>query len=77
MYLRLPRWLSGKESTCQDRKLRFDLWVQKIPWRRAWQSSPKFLPEESHGQRILPEESHGRGAWWAIVHGVIKESDMT
>ena len=25
----------------------FDLWVRKIPWRRAWQPSPVFLPEES------------------------------
>ena len=25
----------------------------KIPWRRAWQPSPVFLPGESHGQRIL------------------------
>ena len=25
----------------------------KIPWRRAWQPSPLFLPEESHGQRAL------------------------
>ena len=25
----------------------------KIPWRRAWQPTPVFLPEESHGQRSL------------------------
>ena len=24
-----------------------------IPWRRAWQPTPVFLPEESHGQRSL------------------------
>ena len=24
---------------------------QKIPWRRAWQPTPVFLPGESHGQR--------------------------
>jgi len=23
----------------------------KIPWRRAWQPTPVFLPRESHGQR--------------------------
>ena len=28
----------------------FDPWAGKIPWRRAWQSSPIFLPGESHGQ---------------------------
>ena len=31
----------------------FDLWVRKIPWRRAWQPTPVFLPGESHGQRSL------------------------
>ena len=25
----------------------------KIPWRRAWQPTPIFLPGESHGQRSL------------------------
>jgi len=24
---------------------------RKIPWRRAWQPTPVFLPRESHGQR--------------------------
>ena len=28
-------------------------WVRKIPWRRAWQPTPVFLPGESHGQRGL------------------------
>ena len=27
----LPRWLSGKESTCQRRRLKFDPWSGKIP----------------------------------------------
>ena len=30
-----------------------DPWVGKIPWRRKWQSTPVFLPGESHGQRSL------------------------
>ena len=25
----------------------FDPWVRKIPWRRAWQPTPVFLPRES------------------------------
>jgi len=25
----------------------FDPWVRKILWRRAWQPTPVFLPEES------------------------------
>ena len=32
---------------------RFDSWVEKIPWRRAWQPTPLFLPGEFHGQRSL------------------------
>ena len=29
------------------------MWVQKIPWRRACQPTPVFLPGESHGQWSL------------------------
>ena len=29
----------------------FYTWAGKIPWRRKWQPTPVFLPEESHGQR--------------------------
>ena len=52
----LPRWLSGKESTCQCKKRRrlgFVHRVRKIPWRRKWQPTPVFLPGTSHGQRSL------------------------
>ena len=42
-----PGGTSGKESTCQYRRLRFNLWVGKIPWNRAWQPTPIFLPGES------------------------------
>ena len=49
----VARWHSGKESTCQGRRLKFDLWVRKIPWRRKWQPALVFLPGESHGQRSL------------------------
>ena len=31
----------------------FDPWVGKIPWSRAWQPTPAFLPGESDGQRSL------------------------
>ena len=27
--------------------------LQKLLWRREWQSTPVFFPEESHGQRSL------------------------
>ena len=51
--LGLPWWFSGKESTCQCRRGRFDPWVGKIPLRRKWQPTPVFWPGESHGQRSL------------------------
>ena len=33
------------------RDLGFDPWVGKIPYRRAWQPTPVFLPGESHGKK--------------------------
>ena len=27
----------------------FNSWVGKIPWRRAWQPTPEFLPGEFYG----------------------------
>ena len=51
-----PGGTSGKEHTCQCRRHErwgFDLWVVKIPWRRARQPTPVLLPRESHGQRSL------------------------
>ena len=51
---------SSKVSAC-------DPWVTKIPWRRAWQPTAVFLPEESQGQGCLT----GCSPWGH------KESDMT
>ena len=51
-----PGGASGKEPTCQCRRSkrrRLKPWVGKIPWRRAWQPTPVFLPGESQGQRTL------------------------
>ena len=51
-----PVGASGKEPACQCRRCKrcgFDPWVGKIPWRRAWQSTPLLLYGESHGQRNL------------------------
>ena len=50
-------WFSGKESTCQYRRRGFDLWLGKISWRRKWQSTPVFLPENLKD----------RGAWRTTV----------
>ena len=55
-----PGGASGKESACQSacqcwfRSLGQEYpWVRKIPWGRAQQPSPVFLPRESHGQKSL------------------------
>ena len=41
-----------KESV-QFRRPRFNLWVEKISWRKEWLPTPVFLPGELHGQRSL------------------------
>ena len=41
-----PGGTHGKEPTCQCRKHKkslFNPWVGKIPWRRAWKSTPCIL----------------------------------
>ena len=56
---------SGNEPTRQCRRWKrcgLDFWVEKIPWRRAEQPTPVFLPGESMN----------RGVWGTIVHGVTK-----
>ena len=57
-------WCSGKENAWQYRRpkrLRFDSWIEKIPWNRKGPPGPVCL-----------ENSMDRGAWWATVHGVAK-----
>ena len=61
--LGFPGGANGNEPICQCRRCKrcnFDPWVGKIPWRREWQPTPVFLPEESHGQRV----------WQVTVHRV-------
>ena len=57
----------------ETQEARFDPWVRKILWRRECQSTPVFLPGESHGQRSLA----GYNPWdckesdttkWLILH---------
>ena len=53
---RFPGGTSGKEPTCKCRgykRLEFNPWIRKIPWKRAWRHTPVFLPGESLGQRSL------------------------
>jgi len=55
--LGFPWLLCDKEPACQCRRCEFDPWVEKIPWRRKWQSIPIFFPGKSHRQRSLVDYS--------------------
>ena len=53
----------GKEPTCQrriDKRHRFDPWVGKIPWRKAWLPTPVFLPGESQARLLFQTEEPSR-----------------
>ena len=43
----LPWWLRQKRICLQHGRPGFNPRVRKIPWRRAWQHTPIFLPGES------------------------------
>ena len=47
------KWLPKRHQLRKSKRLRFNPWVGKIPWRRAWQPMSIFLPGESHEQRSL------------------------
>ena len=57
---RVPRWLSGKESTCQGRKQGFGPWVGKIP--RGEKGNLLQQTEESGKQQ------HVGTHWWLRTH---------
>ena len=51
-----PSGNSDKESACKCggcKRHRFEPWVGKIPWRRAWQPNPVFLSGGFHGQAMV------------------------
>ena len=54
--------LESQPICLQCRRLGFDPWVGKIPWRREWQPTPVFLLENPMDRR----------AWQATVHEVAK-----
>ena len=65
-FMGFPGGARGKEPNCQCRRYKrcgFDLWVRKIPWRRARQPTSEFLPGEYKD----------RGDWQATVHRVTKD----
>ena len=57
-------FLGGSDSIricLQCWRLEFNPWVGKIPWRRAWQPIPVFLPVEFCGWRSLVGWLHPTG----------------
>ena len=62
--LGFPGGASGKEPVFQCREHKrwvFDPWGGKIPWRRAWQPTPVFLPGESPWTEEPGELLHSTG----------------
>ena len=64
-----PMQLDGKESTCQYKSHGFDPWVRKVSWRRKWELTCSSILAWK-----IPQTE--RGAWRAIVHGVIKSHNL-
>ena len=67
----MAQWQRIHLQCRRHKRHRFDPWVGKTPWRRAWQPTPVFLPGESHGQRSLVGCSPWVGRdWgdWAHAH---------
>ena len=56
------------------------IWVRKIPWRRAWKSTPVILLGESHGQRSLvgysPWDNRVRHNWSDLARTCIMDSNI-
>ena len=74
-----------KDYTCQCRKhkrLRFDPWVGKMPWRRKGQPILVLLPGKFHGQRSLAgynpwgRKETGLSDWtataWLLLYYVVE-----
>ena len=87
----VPWWLSGlkkkkRHLKCSShRRLGFDHWVEKIPWRRTWQPIPIFSPGKSHGQRRLEgysplgckESDRAEGTQHARTHTCTNDSTVS
>ena len=67
--LGLCMWHSDKESACQRRRQKRQVWSlgQEVPWSRKWLPTPGFLPGKSHGQKSLVDMDMDRR-----VHGAPK-----
>ena len=73
-----PWWLRWSRIYLQNGRPGFDPWVGKIPWRRAWQPTPVFLPGESPWSEepggLQSIESQRVGQDWATKHSTVLES---
>ena len=79
-YPGFPGGISGKEPDCQRRRhkrLWFDPWVRKIPWTRAWQPTPVFLPGEFHGQRTWWVQSTGSHKSWKQLRWLSTHAELS
>ena len=54
----MAQWAKNPPATQEIQEMQIRSWIQKIPWRRAWQPTPVFLPRESYGQRSLAHSVH-------------------
>ena len=68
-----PGGPSDKESACNaaDSRPGFSPWIGKIPWRRAWQPTPVFLPGK------IPYTEEAGGLQSIGQNRTCKESDRT
>ena len=55
----MAQWVKNTPAMQEIQEMQIRFWIQKIPWRRAWQPTSVFLPGKSHG-----------GALQAPVQGV-------
>jgi len=42
----VAQWVKNLPAMQKMLRCKFDPWIRKIPWRRAWQPTPVFLPAE-------------------------------
>ena len=74
--LGLSWWLRWQRICLQCGRPGFGSWVGKIPWRRAWQPTPVFLPgvspwtEEPGGLQSM--ESHRVGHDWTTKNSTVR-----
>ena len=70
MPIRLPRWHEWERTHLplqETQRCRFSPWAGTIPMKGT----------ATHSRILAWRIPWTEGAWWAVVHGIAKESDMT